>query len=90
MHFLKCETIFEKKESGPPQVEIVANSGGSMDMGPDGRWVVDLAGQITTRSGGQVVPILYSHDWDEHRLPHWSDTALQTRSASAASQTRIP
>lgn len=65
MHFLKCETIFEKKESGPPQVEIVANSGGSMDMGPDGRWVVDLSGQITTRSGGQIVPILYSHDWDE-------------------------
>ena len=75
MHFLKCETIFEKKESGPPQVEIVANSGGSMDMGPDGRWVVDLAGQITTRSGGQVVPILYSHDWDE-QLGHTQSFAV--------------
>lgn len=76
MHFLKCETIFEKKESGPPQVEIVANSGGSMDMGPDGRWVVDLAGNITTRSGGQVVPILYSHDWDE-QLGHTQSFAVE-------------
>lgn len=75
MHFLKCETIFEKKESGPPQVEIVANSGGSMDMGPDGRWVVDLSGQITTRSGGQIVPILYSHDWDE-QLGHTQSFAV--------------
>ena len=63
MHFLKCVTNFEDRESGPPQVEIVANSGAVMDMGWGERWVVEMSGSITTRYGGQVVPILYGHDW---------------------------
>lgn len=75
MHFLKCVTNFEDRESGPPQVEIVANSGAVMDMGPGERWVVDLSGQITTRAGGQVVPILYGHDWDE-QLGHTQSFAV--------------
>ena len=75
MHFLKCVTNFEDRESGPPQVEIVANSGAVMDMGPGERWVVDLSGTITTRAGGQVVPILYSHDWDE-QLGHTQSFAV--------------
>ena len=75
MHFLKCVTNFEDRESGPPQVEIVANSGAVMDMGWGERWVVDLSGQITTRAGGQIVPILYSHDWDE-QLGHTQSFAV--------------
>ena len=76
MHFLKCEANFEKKPNGPPEVVIVANSGAAMDLGPGERWVVDLSGQITTRAGGQTVPILYGHDWDE-QLGHTNNITLQ-------------